>query len=134
MARAHLVRIGITIPFLVVGGVASVGVALAQDAGQDAQEASAAANRAVDALERQVKLSDAQRCVDAWAAREDVRDGDETTYRRNADTLASFSTDARRVAQYRAQVEADVIEIRAQLPDPDCDREAAVHLLDDAGR
>jgi len=76
-------------------------------------------------------VEEAQRCVTAWTAREDVRDGDEQTYRRNAETLISLATTTspERIAQYRELVEADVKEIRAQLPNPDCDLAAANRFL-----
>jgi len=76
-------------------------------------------------------VEEAQRCVTAWSVREDVRDGDEQTYRSNAETLISLATTTspERIAQYRELVERDVKEIRAQLPNPDCDLDAANRLL-----
>jgi hypothetical protein len=72
-------------------------------------------------------VEDADACIRAYAGREDSRDMAEKTYRRNAETLTGFATsaDPERIQAYAAQVERDVAEIRAELPDPDCD-------LDDA--
>lgn len=65
---------------------------------------------------------DALACVRAYAGREDSRDMAEKTYRRNAETLISFFQPDLAIEQrYRSQVENDVAEIRAELPDPDCD-------------
>ena len=69
----------------------------------------------------------ARDCVAAWAGREDTRDMAEKTYRRNAETLTGLATNAdpARIAHYHEQVERDVDEIRATLPNPSCDLDAA---------
>jgi len=80
----------------------------------------------------QLRLHDrAQTCVNGWEGREQTRDMNEKTYRRNAETLLSFASgsDPARLAAYRAQVERDVVEIRATLPNPSCDLDAAKRRL-----
>lgn len=92
------------------------------------------ANRAeetADRLDAETELNDAQRCVNAWEGREDTRDMAEAGYRRNAETLLSFAGDSPRAQEYREQVERDVVEIRAALPDPECSLEAAERRLED---
>lgn len=73
-----------------------------------------------EALAEVVEETEAQRCVNAWEARDSVRDMVEAGYRRNAETLLSFATNPERAQVYREQVEADVAELRSTLADPDC--------------
>ncbi len=77
----------------------------------------------IDRQDRDAELDEARRCVAAWEGREDSRNMSEKTYRRNAETLVALSTSASpdRIAAYEQQVERDVAEIRAELPNPDCD-------------
>ncbi len=85
--------------------------------------------------QRDDEEEDALACVRGYAGREDIRNMAEKTYRRNAETLIAFvEPDAATEEAYRHQVDADVVEIRAELPDPDCDLEAARAVLDRAGR
>jgi hypothetical protein len=69
----------------------------------------------------------AELCVASWAAREDTRDMAEAAYRRNAQTLIGLASgdNPEVVEEYKRQVETDVVEIRAVLPDPTCDLQAA---------
>jgi hypothetical protein len=78
--------------------------------------------RVVAARDHDLAVADAKRCVAAWDGREDARDMAEKGYRRNAETLVALSQSAtpERIAAYKAQVELDVAEIRATLPDPSC--------------
>lgn len=94
-------------------------------AGLTAMHSAVQANRAVDAVEADAEHDEAVRCVAAWEGRENSRDMAEKTYRRNAETLAGFARDPTLIAAYQEQVEQDVAEIRATLPDPDCDLAAA---------
>lgn len=83
-------------------------------------------------VENEIANRAATDCVDAWHSTEAIRDGDEATYRRNAQTLVALSEGANpdQIAAYLAQVERDVAEIRAKNPDPDCDLGAALRRLD----
>jgi len=79
------------------------------------------------------KVEEAQRCVNVWRGRVDIRDMAEAVYRTNAETLVSLatSTDPERINQYLELVELDVAAIRAELPDPDCDLQDAQQILDE---
>lgn len=76
-----------------------------------------------------VELDQAADCIEAWRDQEATRDMGERVYRRNAETLIAVAAaeDPNRpeVLAYRRMVERDVAEIRAELPDPECDLSAA---------
>lgn len=80
--------------------------------------------------QREVELRADEQCVSAWAAREDIRDMAEGSYRRIAQTLIDVF-DEPESDLYRRLIERDVAEIRAFLPDPECDLEAARRRLDE---
>lgn len=91
----------------------------------------------VDRLNEEIAQRTASQCVSAWNRVEDIRNGDEKVYRRNASTLLALSQTGtpptpeqqKRIDQYRAQVELDVVEIRAANADPKCDLKAARRVL-----
>lgn len=82
-------------------------------------------------IEQVYQHDKAQACVAAWERVEGIRDMGEATYRRNARTLIALSTNADpdKVAAYKAQVERDVLEIRAKVADPICDLTTAKRRL-----
>lgn len=84
-----------------------------------------------DQLAAVIATLKATSCVAAWERVDGIRDGDERVYRRNAQTLIGLSANAdpERVAAYKAQVERDVAEIRAEQADPACDPAAAKRRL-----
>lgn len=97
-------------------------------------------NDNMNRIERQSLLGDARFCVTAWEGREDNRDMAEKVYRTNAETLITLSQsrpdppDAELIERYRRQVDQDVQDIRAELPNPDCDVRRAERLLEANGQ
>ena len=85
----------------------------------------------IDRQDHDAEIALARSCVASYASRQDARDMAEVGYRRNAETLVALATsaDPARIAAYQEQVERDVDEIRATLPNPDCDLEDAKNLL-----
>lgn len=98
---------------------------------------------ALDAIEHESEVRVASQCIQAWAAREDVRDGIE----KGARTGANVSTGAltriveevgdpestaviARYAEIAEQLTNDgVASARAEVPDPDCDLEEAQRIV-----
>jgi len=86
----------------------------------------------VDRLDEEAGLRVATQCVAAHERTDQIRDGDERTYRRLADTLIELASDADPaiVDRYRVLIERDVAEVRAANKRPDCDLRAAQAKLD----
>lgn len=87
------------------------------------------------------RIEEAQQCVTSWTAREDIRDaverGTRGGARVGAESIIGVATDPdpEQVAQFRELIDhnadAEVAAARSEIPDPDCDLEAARRRLDD---
>lgn len=90
-------------------------------------------HQVIESEAREDRAEAAEACVRAWEGRVDIRDQAEAVYRRNARTLLDLADnpDSPRVAAYREQVELDIDEIRAELPDPECSVGHARRILEE---
>ncbi len=93
-------------------------------------------HQVIESEAREDRVEAAEACVSAWEGRADIRDQAEAGYRRNARTLLDLADnpDNPRAAAYRDQVELDVDEIRAELPDPECSLGHARRVLEKENR
>jgi isopentenyl diphosphate isomerase/L-lactate dehydrogenase-like FMN-dependent dehydrogenase len=100
--------------------------------------------RASDRREaREDVIEEADRCVNAWEVRESARDAVERAANAGARAagealiaVVAPDGDAAVVEAYRQQIEqqtaVEVGAARAEIPDPECDREAALATLERA--
>jgi hypothetical protein len=84
-----------------------------------------------DRLEREAQTRADEGCVSAWAVRQDIRNGITAATLAGGEAIIAVATDvdAAQLAAFREQLDTQAAVAAAEIPDPECDLEAAERRL-----
>lgn len=81
-------------------------------------------------IERESAVRADETCVTGWMVREDIRSAIDKAIRAGAEALITIAgAEPQVVDAYRAQIEDRIAAAIAEIPDPDCDLDAARRRL-----